>query len=259
MYGIMLAIVVNTTPQQYKKPTPVEVIKGAKLVELPKNLIIPKPWVKLLNPAYAEFHAEGGHVPDAGYVMFARNPTLENAKLWLIRMEAKAILLEKLWNLTEKAHKELVTEGVIEDRYNQVKQKLTQKIMGAKKQRPTQNISFNNTEKNVFKNLKIFMLSRSSCGACVQQAKVLAQVPNAVALQTQGDRVYPGLKTVKLTREKIFEIIPEKVHEHIMQGYNQNITPITFIYNPKKNNVVKLIGVQKKDNLIAVAKKLKEN
>jgi hypothetical protein len=51
------------------------------LVKLPDNLKIPEKWKAYLNPTTDVFWSEGNHTPDAGFLLFAKDPTVENAKL----------------------------------------------------------------------------------------------------------------------------------------------------------------------------------
>ncbi len=111
----------NTNQGQHRQvppPTDVQIKDGAKRAQLPP-VELPDEWLPYINPAFEEFWSEGNHKPDAGFVLFARDPSVENAKLYLMRGEIKARYLKTMLASVETAQRELVESGHLQDRYNQ--------------------------------------------------------------------------------------------------------------------------------------------
>lgn len=71
-----------------------------------------------LDPATDEFWKEGNHIPDQGFLLWAKDPTPENARLYLIRMNMKRNIVHILYAQQKEANLALIREGVIADDYD---------------------------------------------------------------------------------------------------------------------------------------------
>lgn len=163
------------------KPTEDEVKNSQSLAPIPNNVKIPQAWISLLNPAYEEFWTEGNHKPDAGFVLFARNPTKENAKLWLIRNEIKAKYAKLMMNSILEAQKELVQDGTIKDRYNMVT--------------PPKNLNRSRAKTSQLEikqksDLGIYFLFSPKCSYCHNMANNLKALNNVQPLQITEDELF---------------------------------------------------------------------
>ena len=96
-------------------------------------------WKILTDPKNPEFWKEGNHVPDQGWVTMVQDMTVDSAKLFLLRGEIKALYLSQAMSLIDKAQVDLISAGLMRDRYNvisnkssQLKAKTSQKVDKAK-------------------------------------------------------------------------------------------------------------------------------
>lgn len=198
---------VNTLEGGNSIPTPSEkeISQCAESVKIPKDIKISDEWKPFLNPAYEEFWTEGNHKADSGFILFARNPTKDNAKLWLIRMETKAKYLEVMMKQTIDAQKELVKNGLIEDRYGMVSSATFL---------PNSNPNNHQTDfKNLIKkgkegtlSVEMYFLFSPTCKYCEKMSNTLAGFKNVQPLQVTGDKLrdFNGLpKTTLATKETI--------------------------------------------------------
>jgi len=233
-----IAARVNTTQGEgttktLPPPNESEILNSAKAIKLPKNLKVPDTWMPYLNPAFEEFWTEGNHRPDTGFVLFARNPNKENAKLWLIRMETKAKYLQSMFKHISDAQTELIREGIISDRYGSV----TPAINGLpvkKKIKPA--------SKDKLNELEVFFLFSSTCGYCESLSKKLISFKNIVPLQVD--------KTNPL---KNFNLLPQSEYatEETMDAYiPSREVPVLVIHDPKERNVNILKGDQSSEEII---------
>lgn len=222
------------------KPTENEIKKSQEIVSLPKNLKIPNEWVGLLNPAFEEFWTEGNHRPDAGFVLFARNPSKENAKLWLIRNEVKAKYAKIMMDSILEAQKELVKEGVLQDRYNMVNPP-------KKNVKPKKPLEFLTTSKSL-NEPDIYFLFSPTCSFCHNLAKNLKSLKNVQPLQVTSGELFN------------FEGLPESDYatQETIQNYASDgtVPVVVFVDNiSKKASVVK--GYKSESELVLLMGKFK--
>lgn len=188
---------------------------------------IPAAWVPYLNPTYEEFWSEGNHRPDAGFTMFARDPTPENARLWLIRMETKAKLLGKMQAVVDREYAKLIQQGVIEDRYGIVKS--SAKISSTDKI----NVSLNQTT--------IDLIFTPSCSFCSKQAGILRRLnAKVIPKQVGGDKLKHFEKFPTSTWATTDEI------EKYAQGGQ---VPVLVIHDSQTQEIALLQGVQDENKI----------
>ena len=76
-------------------------------------------WKNLLDHTTSEFWSEGNHRPDSGLLILLKNPTVANAKNWLLRMETKRKVSLKVQEVIQIAQKELIEKKELEDVYSE--------------------------------------------------------------------------------------------------------------------------------------------
>ena len=239
---------VNTQPSANVLPAPNanEVKRGATAIKIPKNLTVPAEWIPLLNRAYEEYWMEGNHRPDAGFVLFARNPSKETAKLWLLRMESKAQNLEELFAYVKDAQKDLVNAGLMADRYNMVNQAAPQAV----RESPagsTANVG-SDSAKAAFGDLQFYFLYSPTCPHCARLAQNLVGFPNVHPLQVTGGELvnWSGLPASD-------HATPETIEAYVRDGEQPGGVPVLAIYEPKSNRVLKLRGARSTQEILAAA------
>ena len=198
---------------------------------------IPKEWDKYIDESKDEFWKEGNYLPDQGFVILLKDPTLENAKLWLLRMEKKAKRAEEVMALVLKAQKELVKEGIMKDRYDMVLSK-------NKEFQPLQKLYQDN-----LKTLTYFFLFKPGCHACSKTAKILEDFPNVVPLQVTKDKLHH------------WSSLPKTNHasDATKDDYLKNgVVPVVVVADPTVGRVTKLEGLQSKKQLLEASIKLME-
>lgn len=237
-------------------PTKEDLKRGSEEIKIPKNIKVPEEWKAYLNPATEEFWTEGNHRPDAGFVLFARNPNKDTAKLWLLRMEAKAKELQILFPIILQAQKELVHEGYMVDRYNMVKNSTGDSFLPvvAPNSTPSQELEFshkqvNSTPQKKFvpptasdlKSLSFYFLFRPGCIHCENLSKSLVGFPNVVPLQITTEPLvdFPGLAKSNYAS-------PQTVKNYDPAGE----TPYLIISNPKIKKVTILKGEQSTESIL---------
>ena len=237
-------------------PTKEDLKRGSEEIKIPKNIKVPEEWKAYLNPATEEFWTEGNHRPDAGFVLFARNPNKDTAKLWLLRMEAKAKELQILFPIILQAQKELVHEGYMVDRYNMVKNSTGDSFLPvvAPNSTPSQELEFspkqvNSTPQKKFipptasdlKSLSFYFLFRPGCIHCENLSKFLVGFPNVVPLQITTEPLvdFPGLTKSNYAS-------PQTVKNYDPAGE----TPYLIISNPKIKKVTILKGEQSTESIL---------
>lgn len=183
----------DTTKQKTKNKVP---------FVLPKDMAIPKEWAPLLDPKNSLFWKEGSHEPDAGLVLFGQNPSKETAKLWLLRMEYKAKLLSHMFEYVTEAHKELVKEGLIQNRYS-----ITRTTAGTLPSIKNQVAIINKDKKEQIKNIHVYFLFDPNCKFCDEMASKVKFFKNVVPLQTSGDSLkhFSGLPKSSFATQKTLE------------------------------------------------------
>ena len=214
------------TARTLPPPTKAEVSNAADRVPLPRSLDIPKAWVPYLNPAYEEFWTEGTHKPDAGFMLFARNPTSDAARLWLIRMETKAKVVSEMYETVEIEYKKLINEGVISDRYGLVKSKISSNL---------------NSTPKALGDTQIYFLYSSTCPQCEKQAKVLSKMAaSVIPLQVDSGK----LKNFKGLRKSDYAGASAK------KDYLKGSVPVLVISNRKSGKIKELTGVQSLEKIM---------
>lgn len=203
-----------------------ESTRDKKYPAIPQDIQVPKSWETLIDPDHKDFWREGNHVPDAGFVEWATNPTIENAKLYLIRMNAKRDRLHLMVRQQEQANKELIEAGIIANDYNFL----------------AEHFSADSNQKNNQSKSKldqraghIWFYFHPTCNHCNRQAEILKGNPNVAPIQTGGDTLhnFPGLQK-SLWAEK------EDLKRYVSDGQ----VPVLVIYNEKTNKIASLKGVQ---------------
>lgn len=226
--------------QMLPPPTVDEVKEGAAAIHLPSNLKVPAEWIPLLNRAYEEYWTEGNHRPDAGFVLFARQPSKETAKLWLLRMESKAKNLEQLFALVRDAQDELVKDGLLVDRFNMVHR--------------VPSTAFNQSmpraaiEEDVWKQVEAYFLYSPTCPHCARLATALVGFPNVHPLQvTPGEVVnWPGLPPSDRADA-------ETVQTYVNQGQGAGGIPVLVLFDRAKQAVMTLRGAHSAPEIMAAA------
>lgn len=226
---------VNTSEgNKLPSPSKEEIVKTADRIQIPRELKIPENWLPYLNPAFEEFWSEGNHRPDTGFVLFARNPSVENAKLWLIRMETKAKYLQLMLNSVMLAQKELISSGVIKDRYNMV---TTAKALPHVKK--DTNISVSKQE---IDQIEIFFLFSSKCPHCKALAQTLKSFNNVSPLQVdiQNELLnFENLAKTEIANE-------ETINSYVKQGE----VPVLILHDTKASNINILKGNRTQEEII---------
>jgi hypothetical protein len=219
-------------------PTPAELDRGATDISLPKDLKIPAEWIPYLNRAYEEYWTEGNHRPDAGFVLFARNPSKETAKLWLLRMESKAENLELLFGLVKEAQADLLRQGLVEDRFGTAPAPKagTLPVAGARGGVLPARADLHA--------LEFFFLFSSTCPHCVRMAETLQSFPNVKPLQVDGGglKEWPGLPPSD-------RATPETIATYLDGG----AVPAVVVYHAKTNRALKLTGAKSTAEVLAAA------
>ena len=218
-------------------PTQAEVDRAADAVRLPKDLKVPAEWVPYLNRAYEEYWTEGTHRPDAGFVLFARNPTKETAKLWLLRMESKAQNLEQLFVLVKDAQIDLVRSGLMSDRFNMVTPAKAASLPTAKDARTLSTAAD-------LSSLEFFFIFSPSCPHCAHMAENLVGFPNVRPLQaTKGPvKDWPGLPPSD-------RATPETLNTYIAGGG----VPVLVVFDRKSNRLLKMTGAKSQSEILGAA------
>jgi hypothetical protein len=206
---------------------------------------VPKEWKELLDPSYDKFHYEGNHKPDAGYLIFAKNPTSENARFWLLRQEAKAERLTKMNSLVEEENKKLIKEGLIKDRYSVIKN-------GQSAALSTKTEVLSLKEQHQFRDMEVYMIGSSSCKFCKRQLALLKSINGLKIFHIKGSQPLKGSKEFSW---KWIRIELKELFEGILSA---GFLPVTILYFPKKNTATSLEGFTTKKELFESVRKLKE-
>lgn len=198
---------------------------------------LPDEWKLYLDPSKDDFWREGNHIPDQGFLLWAKNPTKENARLYLIRMNMKRNLLHLMYAQQKEANIALIKEGVIADDYD---------FLSKEVKKP------NKSTFNIAKELAdthIFFFFSETCPHSRRQAEVLRGLQNVTPLQVNGKKLFN------------FEDLPETLwaeKEDVEKHNVKNSVPVLLIYNNKTNKMLRLIGFQTMDSLIKASKEVKK-
>lgn len=221
-------------------PTKHEIERSADRVKIPEGVKISDSWLPYLNPAFEEFWTEGTHRPDAGFVLFARDPSVENAKLWLLRMETKAKYLEVMFESVAKAQQDLIKTGIIKDRYG---------VLAKAKSLPsTKKQSMN---KEGMAEIEIYFLFSSSCSHCKKLASTLRSFPNVSPLQVdekQRLHHFEGLPPSEIATDSTKK-------EYMSTGE----VPVLVLHDPKTKTVNILKGNRPQEEILLAMASLINN
>lgn len=221
-------------------PSKSEIERSAERIKLPSDLKVSEVWLPYLNPAFEEFWTEGNHRPDAGFVLFARNPTVENAKLWLLRMETKAKYLEVMLESISSAQRELLKRNLLKDRYG---------LLAPAKNLPP--IKKQSSIKEGTSNIEIFFLFSSTCSHCKHLASTLKAFQNVSPLQV--DSRSPLMN---------FEGLPpsEMATDNTKQEYlKTGEVPLLVLHDPKTKTVNILKGNRPQEEILLAMASLLNN
>lgn len=221
-------------------PSKSEIEQTAERIKIPAEVKVPESWLPYLNPAFEEFWNEGNHHPDAGFVLFARNPSVENAKLWLIRMETKAKYLQVMLESVTVAQKELIKKGLLKDRYGT----LTQAKSLPKPPKQTH-------VKEGMSALEIYFLFSSTCSHCKRMAATLTNFPNVSPLQVDSQQSlthFEGLPPTEVATESTKK-------EYLKTGE----VPTLVLHDPETKTVNILKGNQPKEQILLAMSLLLSN
>lgn len=203
----------------------------SKTITNPKDLHVPLEWKNLLDPTTDEFWMEGNHRPDQGFLLWAKNPSIENAKLYLIRMNAKRDRLHLMQKQQELANKELIKHGVIANDYNFLAE--------------MQPIAAKSQEKWAATHL--FFIFSPDCPHCKKQAEVLAGLENVTPMQIGGDKLV------------YFDRLPATVwarKEDIEQYVKEKVVPVLLIFSSSTSKMVSVKGVHSLPEIEKISKSL---
>lgn len=193
-------------------------------------------WKSLLDPKTDMFWSEGGHKPDAGFLLFAKHPTIDNAKKWLLRMEMKARIVQKLNGLVVRAQQELVLEGKMIDRYQMVKG-----------QNENQKNVFSKAEEAKIALFDLFFLFSPSCVHCQGLAKTLKGLKTVKPLQVGGGKPFH----FKGLAKSVFASV-STIESYVPGGK----VPVLILLDGKKNKMVRLTGNKNKESILQAVKQL---
>ena len=191
----------------------------------------PNSWDKLLDPNQKEFWHEGNHVPDAGFLRWATDPTIENAKLYLRRMNAKRDRLHLMAKQQEQANKELIAQGIIANDYNfKVNSKNSPK---STKKQQANNIAIQS-------GTHIWLYFHPACHHCKRQAQVLAGNSNVFPVQIGGETLheFKGLNQTTWAEK-------EDLERYVADGD----VPVLILYNKDTNKIISLKGFQPPESI----------
>ncbi len=239
----VFAATANTLSGNNLLPTPTkqEIERSAEKIKIPSGVKISDSWLPYLNPAFEEFWTEGNHRPDAGFVLFARNPSVDNAKLWLLRMETKAKYLEVMFDSIAKAQQELIKSGILKDRYG---------VLAKAKSLPTPAIK-QTLNKEGMAEIEIFFLFSSSCSHCKKLASTLKGFSNVSPLQVDETKSlfhFEGLPSSELATDST-------KNEYLASGE----VPVLVLHDPKTKTVNILKGNRPQEEILLAMASLINN
>lgn len=200
------------------------------------NAGLSKEWKDYLDPSTDEFWKEGNHIPDQGFLLWAKNPTKENARLYLIRMNMKRNLIHIMYEQQKEANLALIKEGVIADDYDFLSKEV-------KKDRPKLDL------KKSLADTHIFFFFSPTCSHCQRQAHDLKGLQNVTPLQVIGDNLthFPDLPDSVWAEKDDLE--KHKIKDSV---------PVLLIYNNRNHKMLKISGFQSMDNIIKASGELRK-
>lgn len=194
-------------------------------------------WKTLTDPKSPEFWKEGNHIPDHGWITMVQDMTVDSAKLFLLRGEIKALYLQRAMKLIDQAQIELVSEGLMEDRYNVVTNKVAQ-LQRANVPKPN---------KSELKKLQYFFIFSPSCPHCKNLGRTLVGLPNVYPLQATQGKLYhfDGLNK------------SERASTETLKGYAPNgVVPVLVVHHSSSKKAVVLRGNQSIDQIMIASAQL---
>lgn len=212
----------TTEPISVSPPSKVDIDNAARLMD--NKTEVPDNWKPFINPSFSEFWTEGHTKADSGFILFARNPTPENAKLWLIRMENKRKMLLTMQGLIDQVYPELVSSGEIVDYYN-----LVSAVSKNSPKPALQNIK-------LASDITLYFLFSPTCPHCKSQAEILKNVSShVVPLQVSGGELlhFKGFKHT------------EWADNETKNKYVKGKVPVILVYNQSSQKIAKLSGVKR--------------
>lgn len=194
-------------------------------------------WKTLTDPKSPDFWKEGNHTPDHGWITMVQDMTVDSAKLFLLRGEIKALYLQHAMKLIDQAQVELVSEGLMEDRYNVVANKVNQlkKVKAPK------------LSKAELNSLQYFFIFSPSCPHCKSLSRTLVGLPNVYPLQATKGKIYhfDGLNKT------------ERASKETLAGYAPNgIVPVLVVHHSSSQKAVVLRGNQSIDQIMLASAQL---
>ncbi len=194
---------------------------------------VPPQWEPYLNPKTAAFWTEGNHRPDAGFVLFLNEMTVDAAKLWLLRGEIKARYLEEALVLVEQAQRELIRDGLMKDRYH---------VMDSRGPQESKTNKAKTDLKSVSKDVDIFFIFSPNCSHCSNLASTLVGFPNVIPLQASASsplKNWDGLKA------------SEYASQETLKSYaSDGAVPVLVLHHSKKNLAVILKGERSTEDIL---------
>lgn len=202
--------------------------------QIPSDLRVPPEWQILLDPNKDEFWYEGNSRPDAGWLLWAKNPTIENAKLYLIRMNIKRDRVHLMQSQAEAIVPSLVSQGIIADDYGFAKQSTD-----LKKSTEPSSIAL--------EGVHVFFLFSPTCPHCLRQAEILKGLANVTPMQAAGDKL------------RSFDGLPPSIwaEKSDLEKYSPDKTvPVLLIYSSGTNKMVTSKGVHTLSEIQQIANSL---
>lgn len=234
-----------------------EKVRLRKFFGIP-DIDIPDEWEKYIYPAYEEFWKEGNHLPDAGIVLWGRDPTPEKAKLYLIRYAIKRNATKKLQEQSFQANLELIHAGLIADDYNfatwtSFDKKANKYVVNSKNTSSSSPLKF---DRSLFDDHNIFFLFASWCKFCEKQSQILLNASNVIPIQVDVNndtKNFHGLpESNKISASALDKYLPECATKNSDCQF-----PTLIIYNKNKKTYAKLRGVQTISQIVETMNKLR--
>ena len=205
---------------------------------------MPSEWRELLDPSTDTFWKEGNHIPDQGFLIFLKNPTIENARRWLLRVEKKALIMEKVMELSLTAEKQLLIEGKLKDRKGILKYE--KGFLAGVKKIESQALNSNDIKK-ISSDLNYYFIFHSKCGHCASLAKKLTSFNNVFPLQA-NDGTLKNWENLPSTAKADAETLKEYVKE--------NTFPVLLIHSKKTNKATTVVGDKSLSEIIEASRKV---
>ncbi|PIR04684.1 MAG: hypothetical protein COV57_03105 [Candidatus Liptonbacteria bacterium CG11_big_fil_rev_8_21_14_0_20_35_14] len=201
----------------------------------------------LLDNKDSRFWKEGNHVPDEAFVILGQDPTnIEKAKLWLLRNEKKAKVLQLMMKTIELAQRDLLKSGQVEDRYDELDEIKWDKHLSMKPVKDQVSVKESSIERS--EDISVFFVFHPSCNYCHKQSLTLTSFKNVIPLQVSDGEImnfqglYPSQKIDSDVKKQWF-------------GEGAIETPQLIIVNQKTNKATRLKGYSSTEQIVkAMAK-----